>query len=283
MSPPVLSLSLADHLFNRYALPFRSLMRWRLLATPPLGGTENMAFDEALLRRASATNEAVFRVYGWAEPTLSLGRNQPARGAYDEEAIAAQGIGVVRRLTGGRAVLHHREVTYSVTAPEALGDTLRDGYARINAILLDGLRALGVPAALATPAGRAPIPSTAPCFEQPTEGELVLDGRKLVGSAQLREDGAVLQHGSILVDDDQPLVAALLRAPFEVAPGPAPATLHLALGRIPSLAEVASALFDAVRAHEDADARELVVDQSLQTAVDGAAARYRDADWTWRR
>ncbi|MFL5563026.1 MAG: biotin/lipoate A/B protein ligase family protein [Gemmatimonadaceae bacterium] len=258
-------------------------MRWRLLATPRLDGAENMAFDEALLRRAGVTNEAVFRVYGWSQPTLSLGRNQPARGAYDEEAIAVQGIGVVRRLTGGRAVLHHREVTYSVTAPEALGDTLHDGYARINAILLEGLRALGVPAALATPAGRAPIPSTAPCFEQPTEGELVLDGRKLVGSAQLREDGAVLQHGSILVDDDQPLVAALLRAPFDAPPAERPATLHGALGRIPSLAEVAGVLFDAVRTHEDSDAVELMIDPALRSAIDGAAARYRDTDWTWRR
>ena len=136
-------------------------MRWRLLATPPLGGAENMAIDEVLLRRAAATGEAVLRVYAWAGPTLSLGRNQPARDEYEPAALREHGVSVVRRITGGRAVLHHREVTYSVTAPEALGRALRDAYARINEILVRGLRSFGVDAAIAVPNGRAPLPSTA--------------------------------------------------------------------------------------------------------------------------
>lgn len=256
-------------------------MRWRLHATPPLGGAENMAVDEALLRRAATTGEAVLRVYAWAEPTLSLGRNQPGRGQYDEAMLARRGVAVVRRLTGGRAVMHHREVTYSVTAPESPGESLRDAYARINRVLVRGLQALGVRATLAVPAARAPIPSTAPCFEEPTEGELVLGGRKLVGSAQLREGGAMLQHGSILIEDDQLLVGSLLKEPGP--PPPPPATLHEALGRVPPLLEVADTLFDAVRELEDADASELVVDPPLRSDIDLALHRYRDADWTWRR
>jgi lipoate-protein ligase A len=256
-------------------------MRWRLLATPPLGGAENMAIDELLLGRAAATGEAVFRVYAWAAPTLSLGRNQPARGEYDPGALREHGVSVVRRLTGGRAVLHHREVTYSVTAPEALGGALRDAYARINEILVQGLRALGADAALAVPTGRAPLPSTAPCFEEPTEGELVLGTRKLVGSAQYRQGGALLQHGSILVDDDQLLVAALLRAP--VPPPPPPATLHQALGRVPQLSDVAAALFDAVRSREDPGASTLEPDHLFSDEVAAASERYRDEQWTWRR
>lgn len=256
-------------------------MRWRLLATPPLAGPENMALDEVLLRRAAATGEAVFRVYAWSGPTLSLGRNQPARDEYDPTALRDHGVSVVRRLTGGRAVLHHREVTYSVTAPESLGAALRDAYLRINGILVQGLHALGADASIASPKGRAPLPSTAPCFEEPTEGELVLGARKLVGSAQYREAGALLQHGSILVEDDQLMVASLLRAP--VAPPPPPATLHDALGRIPTLDEVAAALFDAVRAREDRDASALVVDHAFTDAVAAAAERYRDEQWTWRR
>lgn len=240
-----------------------------------------MAIDEVLLRRAAASGEAVFRVYAWAGPTLSLGRNQPAHDEYDPAALREHGVSVVRRLTGGRAVLHHREVTYSVTAPETLGGALRDAYARINEILMAGLRSLGVDAALAVPNGRAPLPSTAPCFEQPTEGELVLGAQKLVGSAQYREGGALLQHGSILVDDDQRLVAALLREP--VTPPPPPATLHGALGRVPRLDEVATALFDAVRAREDPDASELVPDHLFSVAVAAATERYRDERWTWRR
>ena len=256
-------------------------MRWRLLATPPLDGAENMALDEVLLNRAAATGEAVLRVYAWRDPTLSLGRNQPARDEYEPAALEAQGVTVVRRLTGGRAVLHHREVTYSVTAPDTLGSALRDAYLRINEILLHGLRSLGVDASIATPAGRAPLPSIAPCFEGPTEGELVAAGRKLVGSAQYREGSALLQHGSILVDDDQQRVASLLRSPLPLSPPPA--TLHDALGRVPTLHEVASALFDAVRAREDASASELVPDHPFSEEVAAASARYRDDRWTWRR
>lgn len=256
-------------------------MRWRFLATPPLGAVENMAYDEALLHRARETGEAVFRVYSWNRPALSLGRNQPARDQYDEGALRESRISVVRRLTGGRAVLHDREVTYSVAAPDSFGGTLRESYRRINEILVHGLRALGADAAIAAPTGRAPIPSTAPCFEEPTEGELVLGDRKLVGSAQYREGGALLQHGSILVDDDQFLVASLLRAPA-VAPSP-PATLRDALGLVPDLDQVATILFDAVRELEDPRGAELVPDRALSDAVCAAAGRYRDAGWTWRR
>jgi lipoate-protein ligase A len=255
-------------------------MRWRLLTTPPLGGAENMALDEVLLRRAAATGEAVLRVYAWRDPTLSLGRNQPARDEYDPAALEALGVGVVRRLTGGRAVLHHREVTYSVTAPDSLGSALRDAYLRINEILVHGLRLLGVDASIATRAGRAPLPSTAPCFEEPTEGELVTGGRKLVGSAQYREATALLQHGSILIDDDQQRVAALVRSPVRLSPPPA--TLHHALGRVPALREVAAALFEGVRAREDADASELIADHPFSAEVAAATARYHDERWTWR-
>ena len=240
-----------------------------------------MAIDEVLLRRAAATGEAVLRVYAWSAPTLSLGRNQPARDQYDPTALRDHGVSAVRRVTGGRAVLHHREVTYSVTAPDTLGTALRDAYLRINEILVAGLRAMGAGAAIASPGGRAPLPSTAPCFEEPTEGELVLGTRKLVGSAQYREAGALLQHGSILVEDDQLMVPSLLRVP--VPPPPAPATLHDALGRIPSFEEVAAALFDAVRAREDGNATALVADHAFIAEVATAAERYRDPEWTWRR
>ena len=256
-------------------------MRWRLLATPPLGAAENMAYDEALLARAAATGEAVFRVYAWREPTLSLGRNQPARHEYDESLLRRRGIAVVRRLTGGRAVLHDREVTYSVTAPDTFGATLRDSYQRINEVLVAGLRALGANATLAVPHGRAPVPSTAPCFEEPTGGELVLGQRKLAGSAQFREGTALLQHGSILIEDDQAILATLLRTP--APPPPAAATLREALGRVPTFAEATSALFAALREREDATATELAPDKPLRDAVAAATVRYRDPAWTWRR
>ena len=108
---------------------------WRLLLSPPLGGPENMALDEALMARARRTGESVLRVYGWSRPTLSLGRNQRAVGLYREQALAERGIGVVRRPTGGRALLHDREITYSVTAPCEDNTALLTEYGRINALL----------------------------------------------------------------------------------------------------------------------------------------------------
>src|SRR5207237_2025135 len=94
----------------------RSYSRWRLLFVAPRSGAENMARDTALQTRAARTGETVFSIYSWSRPTLSLGRNQPATGFYDARKIRAAGIDVVRRPTGGRAILHDNEVTYSVTA-----------------------------------------------------------------------------------------------------------------------------------------------------------------------
>src|SRR5258706_10952663 len=122
----------------------RGNRRWRLLSVPVKPGAENMARDMALLGRARETGETVFSVYGWSRPTLSLGRNQRAAGCYDLNRLEALGIDVVRRPTGGRALLHYREVTYSVTGPAASGDTLSEAYQRVNRILLEGLTSLGV-------------------------------------------------------------------------------------------------------------------------------------------
>lgn len=255
-------------------------MDWTLLRTPPLGGAENMAVDEVLLERAARTGEAVFRVYSWAEPTLSFGRNQTAVGVYDASRASDRGVAVVRRLTGGRALLHHREVTYSVTAPLANAASLRESYERINRLLVYGLRRLGVAVEVAAPRERAVAPSASPCFERPAAGELIVNGRKLVGSAQWRDDNAMLQHGSILIEDDQALVSEL--ASVEV-PNPQPAaTLAASLGRVPSFDEVATALFDAVRSLESEGAAEM----DLNPAVDDASraiGRYLDERWTWRR
>jgi lipoyl(octanoyl) transferase len=256
-------------------------LTWRYLVSPPLDGAANMAWDQALMSRARRTGQAVLRVYAWRAPTLSLGRNQTARGAYDLDRAAARGVEFIRRPTGGRALLHHHEVTYSVTAPEAFDSTLRGAYSRINDILLRALQSLGVPAELATRVARMPTPGLAPCFDQPAAGEIVVDGRKLVGSAQWRHDGALLQHGSILLADDQRLIGELLRAPRSAATPPA-ATLRDILGRAPSFDQLAGALVDALRSVAP-DATPLTVDAALAREVDGATREFEMREWTWRR
>lgn len=258
-----------------------SRQTWRLLLTPPASGAENMALDEALMDRARQSGEWVLRVYSWSTPTISLGRNQSARGRYDLDRVRRLGLDIVRRPTGGRAILHDREITYSVTAPVRDAGDLRESYDRINGLLLAGLRRLGVEAAVAAPSHRAATPTVAPCFDEPAAGELTLAGRKLAGSAQWRSDEALLQHGSILIADDQSLLARLaLDGPANI---PSPATLTDALGIAPELSDVAAALADAVRDLEDADARELTIDDELRARASTLIVRYVDDAWTWRR
>ena len=229
--------------------------------------------------RAGATGEAVLRVYSWSTPTLSLGRNQVAIDAFDPARAAALGVGIVRRITGGRALLHHREVTYSVTLP-AGDDAPSSIFVAINEVLIAALRALGVDACVVQPAGRLPPPASAPCFEQPADGEIALRGRKLVGSAQLREGNAVLQHGSILVRDDQGLVARIAARPIGVVQSAG--TLFEELGREPPVEEVASALTDSLE--RNAGSRLVPLEPlEIWSSVRERQTRYSSDEWTWRR
>ena len=256
-------------------------MRWHFFETPPADGALNMALDEALMRRAAATGEAVFRVYGWSGRTLSLGRNQRARGCYDADAARELGVSFVRRPTGGRALLHHREVTYSATLPVAEGDAggAARAYDFINEVLLAGLAGLGVPAERA-PGGLSMPPGLRPCFDVPAEREIVVGPRKLVGSAQWRRGGALLQHGSILIANDQPLIGRLLRS---AGVPPAAATLEEALGRTPRTDEVAAQLRRALRHSVGRDVTPLPADAIPQRELDALRGQYSDDAWTWRR
>jgi lipoyl(octanoyl) transferase len=253
----------------------------RLLLSVPADGATNMAVDEALLRRASRTGDVLYRVYAWAPPTVSLGRNQPAQGCYDLELARARGIEFVRRPTGGRAILHHREITYSVAAPIGAYGSLPESYHAINRLLVEALRTLGVDAHEAESSSRAPAPSIAPCFDSPVSGELVAGGRKLVGSAQVRDGHAFLQHGSILLEDDQRELTQLLVRPETSTP---PATVRGLIGRSITLNEFADALAGAVGAHDGQPPHIMELDDLLQDEVRTLIrTRYALADWTWRR
>lgn len=237
-----------------------------------------MALDHALAE-CLGPGEGVLRFYAWAPHTVSFGRNEPARGVYDPGTAAREGLGLVRRPTGGRAVLHAWEVTYcAVFGERALGGA-RHAYLRMGEGLVAGLRELGCAADLAR-SGTSLPPDAGPCFQAPAPGEVVLGGRKLVGSAQVRMDGALLQHGSVILRGDQSALARL--AGGEVDPFP-PATLEeavgpvdwrdaaAALGRGMALALGGSWNEGGATAAEEARAREL------------EAERYATDAWTWRR
>jgi len=185
-----------------------------------------MATDEALLDRVLRSGGAFLRLYRWDPPTLSIGRNQ--RIGPVERALP-----VVRRPTGGKAVWHEHEVTYAVAAPIALYGSLREAYCQIHARIAAALRSLGVAASLA-PYRPTVRPSDGPtsCFAQPVGGEILVQGRKLVGSAQMRRQDAFLQHGSILLAGSQRAVGARTSE----------TTLAAVLGRAVTFAETANAI-----------------------------------------
>ena len=194
---------------------------WRVLVDAQgCSGPENMAVDETLLDRADRSGDAFLRLYRWNPPCLSLGRNEPA--------IERPGIATVRRPTGGRAVWHEHEVTYAVAAPLAMFGRLRSAYCAIHERLAAALRSLGADARLAEdrPIARlAERPIS--CFATTVGGEILVHGRKLVGSAQVRRGAAFLQHGSILLDG-----AAMENA----------TTLRQVLGRLVTFEEVTLAI-----------------------------------------
>ncbi|CAA7602858.1 Biotinyl protein ligase (BPL) and lipoyl protein ligase (LPL), catalytic domain [Acididesulfobacillus acetoxydans] len=193
-------------------------MNWRYLPFEVRTGAENMAIDEAILLTLTRSREPVptLRFYGWEPAALSLGYAQSYAKEVAEEACREAGIDVVRRPTGGRAVLHQYELTYSVVAPEAdehVQGTVMESYLKISRALLAGFRTLGIPADMAH--GDLAAAGSAACFDAPSWYELVVGGRKLVGSAQVRKDGILLQHGSIILHFDADLLFRVLRFPSE--------------------------------------------------------------------
>jgi len=258
----------------------------RLLVHEPLPGVRNMAVDEALMRSAQREGGVTLRFYRWEPGCLSFGRNQAARGAYDADAAEARGIDVIRRPTGGRAVYHHRELTYSVTAPAAAWGSLRETYCRINRALANGLGAVGVPAVCAgdrLPMARAPRPTARACFRDPLPGEVTAAGRKLIGSAQWRDGGALLQHGSILLEDEQAVVDKLRTQQTNTNIESVAISLSELLGHAPDAGHLVRALIGGFEAEFEVAARPSEMTDAERESAVSLAARYADPTWTWRR
>ena len=179
------------------AAPGGGVLRVRF--DPPRTGRENMAADAALLAAHRPGEPPVLRLYRWDPPAVSFGYHQsPDR--FDRAVLAARGWDLVRRPTGGRAILHAQELTYAVvgSSPSPLfGDTLHAVYATINRALLRFLRELGLRPDTAAGEDLAAARDTV-CFQSAGRHEVTVRGRKLVGSAQRRSRGVFLQHGSIL-------------------------------------------------------------------------------------
>ncbi len=208
-----------DYIIIRLKFDIISRMRpldaWRIIKSAPASGAWNMALDEALLESAAAGNSPpTLRLYAWEPACLSLGYAQPFKDV-DLSSLIEQGWDVVRRPTGGRAILHTDELTYAVIAPQnepRVAGTILESYRRLSAALVEALRQIGLPAAADKeyPLPQGSQPNAAVCFEVPSNYEITAQGKKLIGSAQARRFRGVLQHGSLPLYGDLARITQVL-------------------------------------------------------------------------
>ncbi len=194
--------------------------QWYFIHSGPCSPSFNMALDEALLDwHSEGSMPPIIRFYEWNPATLSIGYFQQAERDINLQAVKDQNLGFVRRPTGGRAVLHDQELTYSIIVSENYPDmpeTVTEAYRVLSEGLLLGFRKLGLDAYFSVPETQESLadlkkPKSAVCFDAPSWYELVVEGKKVAGSAQTRQKGVILQHGAILLELDEDLLLSLFR------------------------------------------------------------------------
>jgi lipoyl(octanoyl) transferase len=266
---------------------------WRLLMTGLADGPANMAQDEAILEAvATGDSPPTIRFYGWQPACLSLGFRQEWD-LVDFDRCTELGWDVVRRPTGGRAILHVDELTYSVCAPISeprVHGSVLESYERLAQALLAGLKQIGLEPAKAQPYYEDHGPQGPACYDGPSNYEITIGQRKLLGSAQMRKQGVVLQHGTLPLYGDINRIAEALwfempgqRTAMAVRLGYRAITLELALGRRVSFEEAAEAM---VHGFTQTLNLELTPDQftaaETARAVELGAEKYAHDDWTRR-
>jgi lipoate-protein ligase A len=260
----------------------RTFLLWLDETSRP--GWANMAIDEALLERAEHRGESWLRLYQWEPHCLSFGRHEPATRRYDRERIIELGLDTVRRPTGGRAVWHAHELTYALAVPSVRFGSLSAAYLEIHGMLADALGGLGARASLAGSVRTPPL-DVGPCFSQPAGGEILIDGRKVVGSAQLRQGGALLQHGSILLEDNQGFVLNLTRGAI-IAQSSQGSRQHR---KTPGGArrfrrrDVAEAITQSAEARWPGEWNRAPDPAPVMLTASSLYPHYRSAAWTWAR
>jgi lipoate-protein ligase A len=187
-----------------------NMKEWELiLDKKPLSGSLNMAIDDFLFRSLGSDPQTFLRFYRWERLTVSLGYSQDIRKVVDLEYCQEQGIDIVRRMTGGKLVLHHKEVTYSLCSSdkEAFTSTLAESYRLISQALIRGFEEMGLKPHLADSPPSSYARGNLPCFSYPARDEIEVEGKKIVGSAQKRAGSKFIQHGSIPLEEDEGFLA----------------------------------------------------------------------------
>jgi len=188
------------------------LAEWNLIIEEtPLSATANMARDEFLFNLCHQEKIGFFRLYSWEIPTFSFGASQKISRAINLDFVEKGMYAFVRRITGGKTVLHNHEITYAVISSEDIffkDNDLYQSYSLISKVLVDAFNSLDIPAYLSDGSPSHLSRSNNPCFSFPTPNELEIHGKKIVGSAQKRDKKALLQHGSIPLSMDYELYAS---------------------------------------------------------------------------
>jgi len=266
---------------------------WRLLTTPPARGAWNMALDESILEHAGRGEVLpTLRLYAWAPPCLSLGHAQPFADV-DMERLQARGWEVVRRVTGGRAILHTDELTYSVTSPldePNLAGTVLESYNRLARALLAAVQDLSLPVEMKEGKAESNGEPNPVCFEVPSTYEITVDGKKLIGSAQARRKEGMLQHGSLPLTGNLTRICQALYFPDEGARETAmqrllarATTVESVLGREVAWETAAQAFVQAFEAQLGLKLEEGELSESeLARADELVAEKYAHSDWTER-
>ncbi len=268
---------------------------WRLLNTGFSDGATNMAIDEAvMLAVAEGKSLPTIRFYGWEPFCLSVGYAQAMAKDVDLEVCHAAGIDCIRRPTGGRAVLHADELTYSIVAPQEeprVAGGIVESYRRLSLGLVQGLALLGLDACEAAPQRSQAKETSAVCFDAPSHYEVTVDGHKLVGSAQMRRKGVVLQHGSLPLYGDITRILGYLRlrsaerrTRLQVELREKATTLEAALGRTVSFEAAAEAMATGFSARLNLDlAAGPLTPYEEQTAAQLRHEKYATAEWNLQR
>lgn len=193
--------------------------KWNVLNSGHLDAATNMAIDELLLKwHSEGKIPPTIRFYGWQKPSLSIGHFQNVDKTIDLKGVLKHQCDFVRRLTGGSAVLHDNEITYSIIVSEdhpKIPSSVNEAYYILSQGLLEGYRILGIEADFAPYTKQKLKSRSAVCFESPAIYEMVVDGKKISGNAQTRKDGVLLQHGSIPMSFDADMLFDLFQFPSE--------------------------------------------------------------------
>ena len=268
---------------------------WYFIDSGHCTPTFNMAMDEKLLDwHSEGKIPPVLRFYGWKPAGISVGYFQKTSGKIDINAAENYGIELVRRLTGGRAVLHDQELTYSVLVSEDYPEmprSIKEAYMVISKGLLEGFKELGIHAEFSIPQGKLQTTDSAVCFEEPSWYELVVEGKKAAGSAQTRKKGVILQHGSVPLNVDEIKLFDLFIYPNERVKDRARQAFGDNAVAINELAKQPYTFEDASAAFKTGFERGLNIElvpfklseEQLAEVTELAENKYRNSEWNYSR